>query len=114
MTRLDAKIAALVMATPAVLPSMPVHAQTAIRQVCSGVLTKVESGYLLKPDAGSSLWCDATFGDENNYGDADASVWHVLQVCELGSRCHIEGSVIGHGVFYWKHVSSVSRLEGRR
>jgi hypothetical protein len=80
------------------------------RQVCSGVLTKDEDGgHLLKPDAGSSLWCDAYIGDDFHTGDA--SVSRVLKVCAVGGRCHIEGSFVGHGVFFWKHISSVSRIQ---
>jgi hypothetical protein len=70
-------------------------------QVCNGVLIKDEEGYLLKPDAGSSLWCDAYI--DGDFGDA--SVSRVLEVCAVGRRCHIEGSFTGHGVFYWRHVS---------
>jgi hypothetical protein len=75
-------------------------------QVCSGILTKDERGYLLKPDPGSSPWCDAYIGDDYHIGDA--STLRVPKVCQIGSRCNIAGSFVGHGVFYWRHVTSVS------
>jgi hypothetical protein len=77
------------------------------RQACSGVLTQDEGGYMLKPDPGSkSLWCDAYIGEDKGSSLAQ----RVLKVCVIGSRCHIEGSFRGHGVFYWTQISSVSLL----
>jgi len=71
-----------------------------IHQACSGVLTLEGGYYELTPDAGSGLWCDAYV--------AEKLVQRVLKACTVGSRCHIEGSVRGHGVFYWIHISSVT------
>jgi len=74
-----------------------------IHQACSGVLVLEGGYYELKPDAGSGLWCDASVAKE--------LVGRVLKACAVGSRCHIEGSVRGHGVFYWLHISSVTSVE---
>jgi hypothetical protein len=81
------------------------------RQACSGVLTHDVGGYMLKPDAGSkSLWCDAIIGFEERSSFAQ----RVLKTCMIGSRCHIEGSFKGHGVFYWTQISSIKLLRGDR
>jgi hypothetical protein len=72
-----------------------------IHQACSGILTFEDGYYELKPDAGSGLWCDAYV--------AERLVGRVLKACAVRSRCHIEGSVRGHGVFYWFHISLVTK-----
>jgi hypothetical protein len=59
----------------------------AIHQACSGVLTLEDGYYELTPDAGSGLWCDANVAEE------------------------LEGSIRGHGIFYWTRISSITRLE---
>jgi hypothetical protein len=33
----------------------------------------------------------------------------VLRTCAVGSRCHIDGSVHGHGLFEWYRIRSVTR-----
>jgi hypothetical protein len=95
----------LLIASTAVATSSPEQ-----RQTCQGVLALDETGYLLRPDPGSkSLWCDAYIGFEK---DA-ALARRVLQACTLGSRCHIEGSFQGHGVFYWTRISSVYQIKSQ-
>jgi hypothetical protein len=80
------------------------------RQACDGTLALDESGYLLRPDSDSkSLWCDSYIGSEKN----SALAQRVLKACVLGSRCHIEGSFQGHGLFYWTQISSVYRLKSK-
>ena len=80
---------------------------TGRRQVCNGILTHDNGGYMLKPDPDSkSLWCDAYIGE----GDGSSLAQRVLKTCVIGSRCHIEGLFRGHGVFYWTQISSVSLL----
>jgi hypothetical protein len=74
-----------------------------IHQACNGILTLDGSYYELKPDAGSGLWCDASVAKE--------LVGRVLKACTVGSRCHIEGAVRGHGAFYWFKISSVTGLK---
>jgi len=83
----------------------PASAQT-IRQDCRGVLTRDEDSYHLKPDPGSALWCDSYVA-----GDL---LHKVLKVCTVNGRCHIKGSVRGHGVFYWVRISSVRGLPTAR
>jgi hypothetical protein len=73
-----------------------------IHQNCNGILTRDEDGYQLRPDAGSGLWCDSYIAGE--------LVQRVLKACAVGSRCHIKGSVRGHGVFYWLQISTVAAL----
>jgi hypothetical protein len=78
------------------------------RQSCSGILSHDEDGYLLIPDPGSkSAWCPAYIGDD----DKSALAQRVLKTCPLGSHCHIEGLFLGHGIFYWTRISSVSLLK---
>ena len=90
--------------------TLPVRVETEcgpIRQSCTGVLTVENGFYKLEPDAGSVLGCDS-FLSEN-------LVQTVLRVCAVGGRCHIDGSVRGHGVCYWLNISSVTaRKEIRR
>jgi hypothetical protein len=74
---------------------------------CRGVLVHEDGEYQLKPDTGSSLWCDADISDE--FG-LKGSVSRVLDTCKLGGRCEIEGVVNGHGAFYWVKLSSVRSL----
>jgi hypothetical protein len=77
-------------------------------QSCSGILSHDEDGYLLTPDPGSkSPWCPAYIGDD----DKSALAQRVLKTCQLGSHCHIEGLFLGHGIFYWTRISSVSLLK---
>jgi hypothetical protein len=75
-------------------------APRAIHQNCNGVLTQQDGFYSLTPDPGSGEWCDAYVSDKY--------VHRVLKVCAAGSRCHISGSVRGHGNFYWTSISSVA------
>lgn len=77
-------------------------------QSCSGVLVQQDGEYQLKPDTGSGLWCDAIISTGEYIGGANL-VRQVLKVCTVNSRCRIEGSYEGHGVFYWNKISKVSR-----
>src|ERR1700722_5457711 len=70
------------------------------RVTCDGVLVLHDSYYRLEPDAGSGPWCDSSITGE--------LVQRVLKACAVGSRCHIDGSVIGHGEFSWFHIRSVA------
>jgi len=83
-------------------PSGGAAAASSIRQDCTGVLDQDGGDYKLRPDIGSGLWCDS--------GIAGKLVSRVLKACTLGSRCHIKGSVSGHGVFYWLKISLVEAL----
>jgi hypothetical protein len=85
---------------------------------CIGVLVHDDSGYRLKPDTGSSSWCDAEISNE--YGQ-EGSVSQILSACKVGggtaklplaqsSRCEIKGIVNGHGAFYWVKLSSVRSI----
>jgi hypothetical protein len=71
---------------------------------CKGVLTGEDGSYSLKPDAGSSLWCDADVEVLDNK--------RVLQACSVGKRCHIKGRVEGYGAFRWTKITSVKALIG--
>jgi hypothetical protein len=78
------------------------------RQSCSGILAHDDGGYLLQPDEGTkSPWCPAYIGDD----EKSALARRVLKTCALGSHCHIEGLFLGHGIFYWTQISSVSLLK---
>jgi hypothetical protein len=78
------------------------------RQSCSGVLTHDQDGYLLTPDADAkSSWCSAYIGDD----EKSALAKRVLKTCPVGSHCHIEGLFLGHGIFYWTKISTVSLLK---
>jgi hypothetical protein len=77
-------------------------------QSCSGILTQDDDGYLLNPDPNTkSPWCPAYIGDDKN----SALAKRVLKTCALGSHCHIEGRFLGHGIFYWTQITSVSLLK---
>ena len=70
--------------------------------VCSGVLTINDGYYQLNPDVGSGPWCDSSITGK--------LVKRVLKACGVGRRCHIEGSVIGHGEFSWFRIRSVTNV----
>jgi hypothetical protein len=82
-------------------PGLTASAPKSIHQSCSGVLTLEAGFYELKPDAGAGTWCDSYV--------SDGLVQKVLKACTVGDRCHIEGSVVGHGAFYWTRISSVRK-----
>jgi hypothetical protein len=100
--------APLVAALALVLSSHSGSAASGQRQACSGILTQDDDGYLLTPDPGTkSPWCPAYIGDDKN----SALAKRVLKTCAVGSHCHIEGLFLGHGIFYWTQISSVSLLK---
>jgi hypothetical protein len=106
MFRRSARASAAVLAL--LLSTQVGFSASAQRQSCSGVLAHDEDGYLLQPDAGTkSPWCPAYIGDD----DKSPLAKRVLKTCALGSHCHIEGSFVGHGIFYWTQISSVSLLK---
>jgi hypothetical protein len=106
MIRQSAKASAAVLAL--LLGTQAGFSASAQRQACSGILAHDEGGYLLQPDEGTkSPWCPAYIGDD----EKSAQAKRVLKTCALGSHCHIEGSFVGHGVFYWTTISSVSLLK---
>jgi hypothetical protein len=93
-------------------------------QSCTGTLSKDEDGELslkeqdaegiiLKPESlikgvgQKSLWCWAKISDFY-YHDDPYLAPQVLRVCTLGQRCHIEGSFMGHGEFFWNKITKVS------
>jgi hypothetical protein len=74
-------------------------------QSCTCVLKHNDYGYLLQADPNSkSMWCDSYIGET----DDSALAKRVLKTCSVGSRCHIEGSFVGHGVFYWTRITKVN------
>ncbi len=102
------KVLRFLSATAAAMPlvlsaGLAAPAARSIPQACSGVLTLEDGYYQLKPDAGATAWCDSNVSQE--------LIPLVLKACKVGSRCRIVGSVQGHGVFYWMHISSVTRLK---
>jgi len=70
-------------------------------QSCSGSIIRGDEGYQLEPDAGSEPWCNSAI--------PQALLQKVLRTCAVGSRCHIDGSVHGHGLFEWYRIRSVTR-----
>ena len=68
---------------------------------CSGSIIQGNDGYQLEPDAGAEPWCSS--------GLPQRLLQKVLRTCAVGSRCHIEGSVRGHGLFEWYRIRSVTR-----
>jgi hypothetical protein len=100
--------AILVAALALMLSAHSSSAASGQRQSCSGILTQDDDGYLLNPDPNTkSPWCPAYIGDDKN----SALAKRVLKTCALGSHCHIEGLFLGHGIFYWTQISSVSLLK---
>jgi hypothetical protein len=100
-------VALLLSATCAALVSSPAIAKTAKHhsdcQICDGVLTKDGDEYSLNADPSSkSLWCAAVLQGE--------PARHVLKVCAVRDRCHIEGSFAGHGIFYWTRITKVRKV----
>jgi hypothetical protein len=93
--------AAVLMAPLLAGTGLAASAPRSIHQSCNGVLTLDGGFYELKPDPGSGTWCDSYV--------ADGLAKRVLKACAVGDRCHIEGSVAGHGAFYWIHISSVRK-----
>jgi hypothetical protein len=77
---------------------------------CKGILVHDDSGYSLKPDAGSLSWCDAEISNDALRG----SVRQILDVCKVGGGCEITGVTNGHGAFYWVKLSSVRSLPSRK
>jgi hypothetical protein len=105
MFRRSAQASAVVLALLSTQVGFPASAQ---RQACSGILAHDDDGYLLQPDEGTkSPWCPAYIGDD----DKSPLAKRVLKTCALGSHCHIEGSFVGHGIFYWTRISSVLLLK---
>jgi hypothetical protein len=81
----------------------------AMELTCTGVLT-AQSELQLKPNPGSSLWCDALFtGKEYGVTKLDAEK-RVRATCAEGDRCQVKGTVEGHGVFYWTKITSVKKF----
>jgi hypothetical protein len=106
MIRQSAKASAAVLAL--LLSTQAGFSASAQRQSCSGILAHDDGGYLLQPDAGAkSPWCPAYIGDDEKSPHAK----RVLKTWALGSHCHIEGAFVGHGIFYWTQISSVSLLK---
>jgi hypothetical protein len=82
-------------------------------QSCTGVLVLEDDGeYGLKPDDGSTPWCGANV-NSGEYIGGENLVPRVLKVCPVGSRCHIEGTFEGHGVFYWNKITAIKKLPTR-
>ena len=69
-------------------------------QSCSGSIIRGNEGYQLDPDSGSEPWCSSAI--------PQALLQQVLRACAVGTRCHIEGSVRGHGLFEWYRIRSVT------
>jgi hypothetical protein len=91
-----------------VLSAQAGSAASGQRQSCSGILAHDEDGYLLNPDPDTkSPWCPAYIGDN----EKSPLARRVLKTCAVGSHCHIEGLFLGHGIFYWTQISSVSLLK---
>jgi hypothetical protein len=69
---------------------------------CRGLLAHEEDAYRLAPDQGVLVWCDADIGDKDS--------GRVLNVCKLGDRCEIKGTIRGHGAFGWVEISSIKGM----
>lgn len=67
--------------------------------ICRGVLVHEGGTYRLTPDQGMLAWCDADIAENDN--------GRVLNVCKLGDRCEIKGTINGHGAFGWVAISSI-------
>ena len=70
-------------------------------QSCSGPIIHGDDGYQLDPEPGSEPWCSSIIPQE--------LLQKVLRTCVVGSRCHIEGEIRGHGEFEWYRIRSVTR-----
>lgn len=77
------------------------------RQDCRGYLVHEDAlGWHLAKDAHGTTfdgvtWCDAAF--------EGALEEVVLAHCGLGTSCHVNGLVQGHGVFNWVRIDKVDR-----
>jgi hypothetical protein len=111
MTHLMIRRGAKVFFAAALALFLSAHAGSAAsgqHQSCNGILSHDTDGYLLIPDPDTkSPWCPAYIGDDEKSPLAQ----RVLKTCPLGSHCHIEGLFLGHGIFYWTRISSVSLLK---
>ncbi|MGO9358436.1 MAG: hypothetical protein ACLP1D_12300 [Xanthobacteraceae bacterium] len=70
------------------------------RLSCAGSVIHGNEGYQLEADAGSAPWCDSAIPPK--------LLPRVLRTCAVGNRCHIEGSVRGHGLFEWYRIRSIT------
>lgn len=84
------------------------HGQAAKNlQSCEGTIgVDKDGGQLQLTDIkkNPSPWCDAYIGMDKN----DEIAKRVLAQCPLGSRCVIEGTFAGRGVFYWTKIMSAN------
>ncbi|RXT41957.1 hypothetical protein B5V03_25995 [Bradyrhizobium betae] len=76
------------------------------RFTCSGVLAEEQGILLLTPDQNMLTWCDADIDDKYRS--------RVLNVCKLGDRCEIKGTIRGHGAFGWVEINSIVRTVSPR
>ena len=73
------------------------------RFTCRGVLAEEQGGLRLTPDQNMLTWCDADIDDKDRS--------RVLNVCRLGNRCEIKGTIRGHGAFGWVEIKSIVRSQ---
>ncbi len=71
------------------------------RFTCRGILAEDQGSLKLTPDQNMLAWCDADIDDKDG--------GRVLDVCKLGDRCEIKGTIRGHGTFGWVEIKSIVR-----
>ncbi|EJN15563.1 hypothetical protein PMI42_00855 [Bradyrhizobium sp. YR681] len=71
------------------------------RFTCRGVLAEEQGVLKLTPDQAMLTWCDADIDDKDR--------GRVLNVCKVGDRCEIKGTIRGHGAFGWVEIKSIVR-----
>lgn len=71
------------------------------RFTCRGVLSEDQGTLMLAPDQTMLTWCNAEIDDKDRR--------RILQVCNLGDRCQIKGTISGHGTFGWVAIHSIAR-----
>jgi hypothetical protein len=71
------------------------------RFACRGIMAEEQGVLLLTPDQNMLTWCDAEIGDKDRS--------RVLNVCKIGDRCEIKGTIRGHGTFGWVEIDTIVR-----
>ncbi len=98
----------IVVSSQVLMAGGQVHAQTSeMKQTCEGVVAFDEDGMLQLMDVSDSAspWCTAYIGEDRSSKVAG----DVLAQCPVGTRCIVEGSFTGRGIFFWTKIISAKR-----